>query len=251
MVYQQVARRKDAIIWGEKTPHWYDCALQMAEHFPDARFIFLWRDMNDVIESISRAALGDRFFRKAGMMQRALIGIENLKKSCDTLKTRGRQVHEVNYEELTSKTSDCMRQICTFLDVPFEARMSTLEGANRSAINSGQHHAQVRSSRINRPKSREHFLSAATQNKIARYNCRWKSTYDGNWPRYPAELPADTKPPTFFELSCDRGLYYIGLCRDKMVALIYALTPISVARALRGQIRHRTVKAKLLPTTLQ
>ena len=64
IVYPQVARRKRATIWGEKTPHAYHGVLRMAENFPDARFIFLWRDMNAVMESIARAALAERFFRK-------------------------------------------------------------------------------------------------------------------------------------------------------------------------------------------
>src|SRR5579859_6320078 len=51
VVYEEVARRKKATIWGEKTPHWCDCPLLMAEQFPDANFIFLWRDLNAVLKS--------------------------------------------------------------------------------------------------------------------------------------------------------------------------------------------------------
>ncbi len=128
IVYQEMARRKQAIIWGEKTPHWYDCPLRMAEKFPDARFIFLWRDMNAVMESIARAALSERFFRKAGFANRALLGNEKLRQACDVLKTRGRPVYEVNYEDLTANTSECMQQICHFLEVPFESRVISLRG---------------------------------------------------------------------------------------------------------------------------
>src|SRR5271167_4636820 len=66
VVYQSVARRKQAAIWGEKTPQWYHCALRIAEKFPDASFIFLWRDMQAVMGSIVRAAVTERLFRKEG-----------------------------------------------------------------------------------------------------------------------------------------------------------------------------------------
>src|SRR5262245_5923109 len=67
LVYQEVAHRKQATIWGEKTPHWYDYPLEMAQQFPDARFIFLWRDVNAVLRSIARAARTERFFRMPGL----------------------------------------------------------------------------------------------------------------------------------------------------------------------------------------
>jgi hypothetical protein len=36
IVYQSVASRKQAIVWGEKSPRWYDSPLQLARKFPDA-----------------------------------------------------------------------------------------------------------------------------------------------------------------------------------------------------------------------
>lgn len=242
IVYQGVARRKKATIWGEKTPHWYDCPLHMAEKFPDARFIFLWRDMNAVMESIRRAALSERFFRKAGFANRALIGNEKLRQACDVLKSRGRPVHEVNYEDLTSNTSECMRQICQFLDVPFESRITSLEGADRSAISSGEHHAMVRRDRVVGQRKHADLLSPVLQAKISRYICRWKRRYDGKWPKYPLELPEGIRPPSLFERWRDRMAYQVVLGRDKMVAVIYAVVPLDLARWLRYWLRRRSYK---------
>jgi len=238
IVYQEVARRKQATIWGEKTPHWYDCPLYMAERFPDARFIFLWRDVNAVMESISRAALSNRFFRKAGFANRVLIGTEKLKQTCEILKSRGRLVHEVNYEDLTSNTSECMQQICQFLGVPFEPGITSLEGADRSAMPSGQHHEMARSDRVVNKRKQNDLLSPALKAKISRYICRWKHRYDGKWPHYPIEQPDGITPPGAVELWRDRITHQLLLCRDKMVALIYALVPIRVARQLRGWMRQ-------------
>src|ERR1700690_236174 len=246
LVYQELARRKQATVWGEKTPHWFDCPLRMAENFPDARFIFLWRDPNSIMTSIARAARTERFFRKAGFTQRVLLGIENLRNASDALKAQGRPVHEVNYEDLGADPTSCMRQICSFLDIPFEERMTSLKGADRSAIASGVHHSMVRSGRIVGNRERTEVLPTALQAKVGRYLCRWEQRY-GAWPQYPLDRPKGLVPTGFGELWFDRVAYECGLLRDRFVALIYALVPVDVARRLRAWLKHRSFKRGLLP----
>ena len=146
IVYPQVARRKRATIWGEKTPHAYQGVLRMADKFPDTRFIFLWRDMNAVMESIARAALAERFFRK--IAKRALVGNEKLREGCDARLGPRSGGARGELRRSVSNTSECMQRICEFLGVPFESQITSLDGADRSAIFSGQHHATVRGNRI-------------------------------------------------------------------------------------------------------
>jgi hypothetical protein len=237
IVYQGVARRKQATIWGEKTPQWYHCALRMAERFPDASFIFLWRDMQAVMASIARAAETERLFRKVGFANRALLGNEKLRQACDELKARGRQVHEVNYEDLTSNTSECMQQICQFLKLPFEPQLTTLEGSDLAALTRGQHHATVQSKRISGPRKHAHILSQAAAAKAERYICYWKQRYGGKWPKYPLELPMGTRPPSLFERWHDRITYERLLLWDKIVIVVYAIAPLGLARLWRQKIR--------------
>jgi hypothetical protein len=236
MVYQDVARRKKATIWGEKTPQWYDCALRMAEKFPNGSFIFLWRDMQAVMASIARAAETERLFRKEGFANRALLGNEKLRQACDALKARSRQVHEVNYEDLTSNTSECMQEICQFLKLPFEPQLTSLEGSDLAALTLGQHHATVRSKRITGPRKHAQILSQPAAAKAERYIYSWKQRY-GNWPKYPLELPAGTGPPSFFERWHDRITYERLLLWDKMVIVAYAVAPLGLARLWRQKIR--------------
>lgn len=248
-VYQAFAARKQARIWGEKTPHWFDCPMEMAGKFPDARFIFLWRDPNAVLRSIAGAARGERFFKKAGFTQRVLLGIENLREAYGTLKAQRRPVHEVNYEDLTSNPAESMRQICRFLDVPFEQRMTSLEGADRSAIASGPHHATVRSRRIVGQRKRAENLSLALQAKVSRYICRWERRDCEGWPKYPVERPKVALEAGFGELLLDRIIYEGVLCRDRFVALVYWAVPVNLARRLRAGLQHRNFKRGLLPSS--
>lgn len=238
IVYRDVALRKKAKIWGEKTPHWYDCPLQMAKQFPDGRFIFLWRDLNAVMGSINRAARSDRFFRKAGFANKILVGTDNLRRACDVLTLRGQTVHEVNYEDLTTDTADCMEQICRFLQIPFDSRITSLEGADTSAIGSGDHHTKVRGDRVFVEKKQTALVPPAMQAKINRYIRRWQQSHKGEWPKYPAKLPKDVKPAGPIEILQDRIVYHLVLGRDHMVALLYALVPMHLARRLRAWARR-------------
>jgi Sulfotransferase family len=227
LTYQAVARRKQATIGGEKSPFWCDCALQVAEKFPDALFIFLWRDLNDVMESIARAANVPAFGRLLARPAKVLLANEKLRDACDVLKAQGRRVHEVNYEDLTANTSECMQQICHFLDVPFEARITSLEGADRSAIFSGQHHAMVRGDRIVGERKRAEVLPPAVRAKVGRYIRRWKLSYDGKWPKYPLELPQGTRPLSLVEYWRDRIMDQSLLFWDKVVIVIlHQLRPL-------------------------
>jgi hypothetical protein len=229
LTYQYVARRKNATVGGEKSPFWCDCALQVAEKFPDARFIFLWRDINAVMGSIARAANEPAFARLLARPAKVLLGNEKLRRACDALKLQGRLVHEVNYEDLTSNASECMQQICQFLEIAFEPRVTSLEGADRSAISGAEreHHALVRGNRIVGRRKRSEVLPLAVQDKIGRYISRWKQRYDGKWPKYPLELPQRTRPLSFVEYWCDKTTDQSLLFWEKvMIVMLHQVRPL-------------------------
>jgi Sulfotransferase family len=228
IVYQSVARRKGATIWGEKSPRWYESPLRTAEKFPDARFIFLWRDMHSVMGSVARAAETEPSFRKfVSRPATLLLGNERLKQACDALKARGRLVYEVNYEDLTANTSECMRHVCQFLDVPFEERMASLEGGDRSAIRPGEIHKLVRSDRIVGQRKQAEDLPAEVQAKIGRYICYWKQRSNGAWPKYPVELGKDTRSVSWLELWRDRTADEGRMLWDKaFTILLHQIRPL-------------------------
>lgn len=248
IVYQEVALRKHATIWGEKTPHWYDCPVRKAAKFPDARFIFLWRDLHAAIGSMTRAAITHPFFRKTSLPKKTILGNEKLREACDALRMEGRPVHEVNYEDLTSNTSDCMRQICKFLEIPFESNITSLQGADRSSISQGEseHHALVHGDRIIGQRIQADILSPAMKAKITRYICRWKRRY-GEWPKYPLQLPGSTAPPNLVELWFDRITCEAAQYWDNAVKLGYALTPIALIRLWRDRPRPTQLLRRVAP----
>jgi Sulfotransferase family len=228
IVYQNVARRKQATVWGEKTPRWYDRPLQRAETFPDARFIFLWRNMHAVMRSVARAAATERSFKKfITRPATLLLGNERLKRACDVLRSRGSAVHEVDYEDLTSNPTECMQQICKFLDIPFEERMVSLKGGDRSAIRPGQIHELVRSDRIVSERKQVEAVSPDVRAKIDRYICRWKEHYGSKWPKYPVESAEDSRPTSSLEHWCDWMADQGLLLRDDLqTVLLHQIRPL-------------------------
>ena len=239
IVHREFARRKQAMIWGEKSPHWYDNALQMARRFPDAQFIFLWRDVNAILRSIQRAASGERFFRRPGFTTRVLLGTEKLRSACDTLRAQGRSVFELDYEELTSRPVDAMQQVCKFLNVPFEDQVTSLQGADRSATFAGEHHSMVRGDKILVATRNTATLTPAVRAKVARYVRRWRIASGGTWPSYPSKLGEDIQSPGVLELCRDRVAYRALVSWDNAVKLAYGIAPLTFAQSIRSWLRQR------------
>ena len=240
-VYGQYALRKGATIWGGKSPNYYDFLALLADEFPQAQFIVIWRDPADICRSILRAAKKDTWFSKRGVPHRALFGLHRMKLECDQLVSQGVSVHQVNYEDLIHQTPEVMRGICEFLGIPFEARMTSLEGADRSAIYEGEHHEGVKSEKIVGKKPRPEVLPAALKQKIQRYTCYWRKQYANAWPPAPSDLQEEQVPmPGVLERVKDGVLFRAYRALDAAVVLVYCFAPIALLR------KYRIVKAQTL-----
>ena len=238
--YQHYASMKSASIWGCKSPNYYDSLKDLARDFPRARFIIIWRDPADICRSILRAAASDSWFRKKGIPHRALFGLRQMKLQRDFLLQHGFRVHEIAYEDLVQRPEVVMESICRFLEIPFDARMTTLEGADRSAIYSGEHHAGVKSTKIQVKKSRPEVLPAALKGKIQRYTSLWLKESDGNWPPVSGDVNLIAETPGILEQASDWMRFRWMRLQDRAVACIYCFAPILMlakyrqAKAERG-----------------
>ncbi|MGA7382793.1 MAG: sulfotransferase [Terriglobales bacterium] len=175
-VHQQYAKRKGATIWGDKSPNYYDRLNEIAEIFPDARFIIVWRDPADTISSMVRAGrVGSDYFGRKGSALRGLLGCQVLKQQCGTLVFQGKPVLQLHYEDLVHQPATVMREVCGFLQIPYTDDLSSLQGADRSAIYDygSKHHALVKGDRIvSAP--RPDAIDPALRRKIAGYVARWR-----------------------------------------------------------------------------
>jgi protein-tyrosine sulfotransferase len=130
------ASGRGKIRWAEKTP---DNALHvdfLLELYPDARFIYIVRDGLDVAASTSRAqesskGVSDWHKRKIVLTQRAVTINNPLTavlrwKHWNRLVERslgGREHLRISYERLVKETEATLRQVCEFVNEPYDAAM--------------------------------------------------------------------------------------------------------------------------------
>jgi len=233
-------------LYGDKSPNYFDCLPQLAKEFPNARFVVIWRDLSDVCRSMINARDGSSYFRKRGIMHRAVIGYHKLKQGCDTLSRMGVPLHQIQYEEMIQKPEVVLGGICKFLDIRFDQRMTQLDGADRSAIYNAAHHSGVKSDKIGLDKKRKEVLSPALKRKIESYVAYWKEEYGSTWPMYPQSANSGVGQPGMLRRSMDKALFR-GLREfDKFTSYVYCYAPIGLLRGYRSmKARSRaTVEAK-------
>ena len=235
-----------AAIRGCKSPNYFDCLPRLAEQFPDAKFIIMWRDPADVCRSVVRART-DSFFAKRGMVLRAMLGCRDLKLGCDALVAKGARVHQVQYEDVVANPAEVMEGVCRFLDIEFDRRMVSLKDADRSAIYEAGHHEMVNSEKIvnGNGKKKVEVLPHDVRHKVARYVSFWKREFGGTWPRFPHISGARPGPMFFFERVVDRILYRGLRAFDQAVALAYCYLPLAILR------KYRASKSRVPPEVLE
>ena len=236
-VWKQYSGKKDDGLYGDKSPNYFDLMQSLAREFPNARFIVIWRDLADTCRSIVKAAEGSSFFSKRGITHRAIIGYRRMKRECDALARRGVQLHQIQYEEMVQSPEAVMQGICWFLQIPFDSRMASLSGADRSAIYEAPQHAGVKSEKIGLQEKPVATLPAELSGKIARYVAYWKKESNGAWPLYP-QSGGDAPPAGLLERAGDETYYRALRALDRFTAFVYCYAPIGVLR------RYRSAKAQ-------
>jgi hypothetical protein len=232
--YRSYAQAKGAVIWGEKSPNWYDDLSSVARDFPAARFIVIWRSPVSIARSITRAAQQDEWFRKSGIMLRALLGCERLKRECGRLLQAGRPLHQLCYDDLVRTPQASMRAVCEFLQVSFDPRMATLEGADRSAIGGGAQHEMVMGSQIVSKCDRTEVLPREAEEKILRYLRLWQDWYGDSWLLLKGLTVKPGDRPGKWEYFQDEFTYRLLRAFDFAVVFIYSYSPLWLLRAFRG-----------------
>jgi len=115
---------KNPVRWGDKTPlnSLYRSTLDgLAEVFPDAQFLHIYRDPPDVIHS----HLAGGFMRTVeDASQRWLTMMRNCR---SFVAAHPGMCHEVKYERLVSDPEATTREVCEFLGIEYEPRMIASE----------------------------------------------------------------------------------------------------------------------------
>ena len=233
--HQAYAARKGAMIWGDKSPIYYDSLPALAKLFPQARFIIQWRDPAATANAIARAAqAGAPSYQKRGVYLRGLIGYQVLKRGVDTLLSRGQPVCQITYEELTSDTAKVMREVCRFLEIPYRDELADLRGADRSAIFEEEFFSLVRGDEIvSTP--RTVILDPATRRKIDGYVKLWKRRYNKQWPPSVLTDADDVALPRLPQRVGNQVAYRAVRAFEQFREVCFAYAPLTLLQSYRSR----------------
>ena len=233
---REYCRRKGARIWGCKSPSYYDRLVRLSRDFPHARFVVIWRDPEDICRSVIDAAAQSLFFARPGMVHRAILACEMLRKQTDALVSLGVPVHQIHYKELVRDTAKTMRGICEFLEVPFVPSVTSLEGADRGAVFEGGHHSAVKGTQIVSSRERKTALPREIEKKVRQYKALWKAKAGEKWLlcRYLSDASETT--PGNWERLTDGLLFSLLRFKDAVPRIAYSVLP------LRLWIWYRSIK---------
>jgi len=170
--YKSFADRKQALYGGEKSPLLTGFLPHVFKRFPDAKIITISRNPAAILQSIQQAGKSEPWFARRSMLERSLHGQEKLLQDSVYLKNTGHDILHLTYEAFTANPEAECRRICDYLEIPFDARMTTLEGADLAAVFDKPHHLKLRSEKIS--------ASPAIQPDIA---AEWIDLLESHWQR--------------------------------------------------------------------
>jgi hypothetical protein len=167
------------------------------------------------------------------MLHLAILACEMLKKQCDGIVSRGIPVHQIHHKQLVGDTTQTMRGICDFLDVPFVSAVTSLEGADRGAIFAGAHHSMVRGTQIVSSRERKAALPSQIEKKVGQYKALWKEEYGEAWilSRYLGD-PAAARPSRLARMM-DRFLFFVFRFKEAVPPLAFSILPLWFWRLYR------------------
>jgi len=224
---------------GEKSPSYYNCLPALARQFPEARFIVIWRNPEDVISSILHAGRTHYFFRNHSLLLRSLIGFGKLQRDVLSCRARGTAILDFCYEDMISDPEATMKSICKFLELPFDPQMLDLEKADCTMFPPGEHHSRAKSGElknISRPNSP---ALDQIRPKVWRYLTHWKAQFADQLSTRRYWSKANDLSPDPLEIFCDRFYYQCKrLYWEQLTPFIYGILPFLWLRTYRRWRGH-------------
>lgn len=251
--------------WGCKSPSYYDRLDYLASEFPDAKFLVIWRDPDEVCLSVINAAPHGIWFKRPGTTHKALLASKVLKKQVEKLQRMGASLHEIHYRDLVGHTYNTMRGVCEFLEVPFDPAVTDLGRSDRSAVFEGAHHGLAKGSKIVAKKERNQALPPKLAGKIQRYKALWKAEFGDDWFLSRRFSETGGTKPGLWERAKDRLTFMVLRAWDNAPRVVFSLLPLSAWQTYRRikykdpQWAHRQMtqkettlgKARAVPVSTQ
>ena len=127
----------DVVYISEKTPANVLCFNFLASLFPDAKFAFVVRDPRAILASLLKVEqkakeMGSEKRPPASLWAKVELIHSHLAAGDSFLGTHGERCQVVYYEDFVMNPGDKAKEVCEFLDLPFQSQMS--DTAYQSAL---------------------------------------------------------------------------------------------------------------------
>lgn len=128
--YRAYARVHGKRRWGDKTPRYVEHLPFLSKLFPDARFIHLVRDGRNVALSYADVPFGPKTVAKAARLwaERVASGVANGRD------LGSHRYMEIRYENMVEDAKGQAKELCDFLELPFDPGMLDYTERARDAI---------------------------------------------------------------------------------------------------------------------
>jgi hypothetical protein len=125
------ARSKGKRIWIEKTPSYVEWLPELAEAFPDVRFLLLYRHPFDIVRSMMERNMAETQPEMAALRGHHCSAFATCcayvaRAHAQMLRFQRRHpgiVHEMRYERLVADPEGELATACAFLEVPFDPKI--------------------------------------------------------------------------------------------------------------------------------
>jgi hypothetical protein len=137
-VMDELARRRGASFWIEKSPHHTLLCGRLAHDFPDARFVCVLRKTVDLVRSRIWAfgRTPPRYPRRFFTLLRACAGSALYQRTLQRFASECDRVMLIHYEDLRTDTEATVRRVTTFIGVLFDSAMLQPRYAPNSSFRS-------------------------------------------------------------------------------------------------------------------
>ena len=219
--------------WGCKSPSYYDRMDYLYSEFPDAKFVVIWRDPQEIVRSVIAAKATALWFTRPGMTLKALLASRTLKKQVDKLQKTGAALHQIHYRDLVEDPKTTMRGICEFVEVPFDAAVTDLSRGDRGGLFEGAHHTLAKGGQIVAKKERKDQTPPEMAEKIHRYKAMWKADEGDGWMLTARFADENQAKPGLRERMRDRLLFMLLRTWDIAPRLVFSVLPLKAWQAYR------------------
>jgi hypothetical protein len=117
-LYTAYAEEEDCSAWASKYPALWDCLDDIFDYYEDPKFVYLVRDIRDVVLSFKTSNVGRYHpYFNAKRWQ------EEQRKGAELLDERGESVHLLRYKDLLQDPESVVKGVCDSLGMEYDERM--------------------------------------------------------------------------------------------------------------------------------